>query len=517
MIRVAALLALIASILGGPSLSARSSEARQPAPAGYAVILVLDGAPPGMLDPATMPHLRWLLQRGVSYSRAFVGQLIANTPPSHATIGTGVFPRSHGIMGFWWEDARTRTLTRPTDTNEVEAGALEDVLKSYRAPSLAGAVKATYPNTTTASVSGHKCYAADAMGTPRADYILCSLIYHDRWVAQAVNGHDPPPGAVNNPAFDAPIPDPRSGFAPAIEQWNLGEENDWTIRYALWTFRHAHHPRLLMVNLPETDVTGHFAIQPRAVARTLMAHFDDELGRVISEYRAAGVLRKTVFVVVSDHGMSRLQRRLPFSILDRSIRTAGATKVYLEADTAASIGIREPSKARQVALNISMLGGPLVEASLFKVHSAAGWAYQVAAARPDVSPALRRAYIQLADTSAGPDGPDVLVQYAPGVTTGDRIVRGYHWVGGHLGAGWEEQHIPFIVAGAGVRHGATSSFPARLVDIAPTVERLLGTGYTRTDGVVLSDSLAHSTRVGRAKQRRRASRLAPLVQAIESR
>lgn len=498
------------------------SEARQTGLSGgpaakYAVVLVLDGARPGYFNLTPMPNLRRLASQGVTYKQAFVGQMIANTPPSHATIGSGVFPRRHGVMGFWWEDSRTGTLTRPTDTGAVERGALEDVMRRYGAPSIAASVKAVYPKARIVTSSGHKCYAADAMGTASADYILCALIYHDRWVAQAVGTHRPPSGAINNSGFDVPIPDPHSGFAPAVEQWKLGEENDWTTRYSLWAFRRVHYPRVLMVNLPETDVTGHFAVNRNAVEGILMRHFDRELGQIVRAYKRAGIYKQTVFVITADHGMTHVKERVPFSIYDEAIRLAGATKVYLEADTGASVGIKEPEKAKQVALNVALLGGSDIEATFYKTYTGGGWEYRLAAKSPSVTAALERTYLSLVNTSACRDGADVIAVYPPHVTTGDRPVGPYHWVGGHLGPQWDEQHIPLLIAGAGVRHATHSDYPARLVDIAPTLEHLLGGRRTRTDGMVLGDALATGPGRYATRQKARAAWLLARVHLLESR
>jgi hypothetical protein len=510
-----AALALAAAVLlpAGPTSEASRIHA---AAAKYAVVIVLDGARPGYFNLRPMPHLRQLMRLGVTYKQAFVGQMLANTPPSHATIGTGVFPRNHGIMGFWWEDSRTSTLTRPTDTSAVESGALEAVMRRYHVPSIAASVKEAYPGARVVSTSGHKCYAADAMGTASADDILCALIYHDRWVAQAVGTHRPPSGAINNPAFDVHIPDPHSGFAPAVEQWKLGEENDWTIRYSLWAFHRIHYPRVLMINLPETDVTGHFAVNRSKVEGVLMQHFDRELGDLVDAYKRAGIFKQTVFLVTADHGMTSVKERVPFSIYDQAIQLADASKVYLEADTAGAVGIKEPEKAKQVAMNVALLGGSKVEATFYKTYADGSWKYRMAAARPSVSPELERAYLSLVNTSACPDGADVVAIYPPHVTTGDRPVGRYHWVGGHLGPQWDEQHIPLVIAGAGVRHGAVSSYPARLVDIAPTLEHLLASRPERSDGVVLADALLHSTPQIHALQKARSAALLPEIRVLQA-
>ncbi|HEX6506605.1 MAG TPA: alkaline phosphatase family protein, partial [Chloroflexota bacterium] len=176
---------LLAAAVIQPTHHTASRGHHAASPRRYAVILVLDGARPQYFQPALMPHYRWLLGRGVEYTQAFVGQEIANTPPSHATIGTGVFPRVHGVQGFEWKDPRTGAAIRPTDLQPVQSGALEAILTAHHVPSIAAQVKSADRHDTVLAVGGHKCYAPDAMGTASADYILCAEIYHDRWVAQA--------------------------------------------------------------------------------------------------------------------------------------------------------------------------------------------------------------------------------------------------------------------------------------------------------------------------------------------
>lgn len=483
----------------------------------YAVIIVLDGARPDYFHLASMSNLRWLMRQGTTYRNAFAGQLPANTPPGHATVGTGVFPKHHGIQGFWWKDPVTDSVTRPTDTPDLEAGDLERVMSDHGVPSIATEVHATAPSAQVVSVAGHKCYASDAMGGPAANDILCALIYRDRWVAQAMGVHQPPPGAINNPHFDYPIPNPHSGFAPTVEQWSLGGENTWTMRYALWSVHRIHYPRVLMVNLGETDVLGHFANRPHTVMAALMRDFDRSLGQLIQAYRRAGILKRTVFVITADHGMSRVHARVPFHIFDQAIQMAGATKVYLEADTAAAIGLTHVYQARAVALNIAHLGQDAVDATYYKTRVRGVWTYRAAFVQTGVSAAVRRAYLTLTQTQAAADGADVFTVLAPHVTTGDRPINGYHWMGGHLGPQWADQHIPLIIAGSGVRHGVVSSYPARLVDIAPTVEHLLGVGTGPVDGHVLADALRHPTPGEWRVQGRVGAKLGPVVTALEAR
>ena len=48
--------------------------------------------------PDTWPTLASMRKEGAWFSNATVGSSPSNTPPSHATIGTGAFPREHGMV-----------------------------------------------------------------------------------------------------------------------------------------------------------------------------------------------------------------------------------------------------------------------------------------------------------------------------------------------------------------------------------------------------------------------------------
>jgi arylsulfatase A-like enzyme len=272
----------------------------------------------------------------------------------------------------------------------------------------------------------------------------------------------------------------------------------------------------MMINLSETDVLGHFTTRT-SVIRYLMREFDSLLGQIVGAYRQAGLLHRTDFVVTADHGMSPIHRTLPYSILTHAVSEAGATPVYIEHDTAAAIGILQDKKSRAVALNVFRLGGKGVDATYYKVFARGRWFYRLAAAQPGLSSSILHAYQTLADTEASAAGPDVLADFAPHMSTRATVAFGYSWQAGHLGPQWDDQHIPLILSGPGIKRGMTSTYPARLVDIAPTVEYLLGARSSGTDGAVLADALRGTGPLRLRQQRRRDAALTPVVQALERR
>jgi hypothetical protein len=63
------------------------------------VTMVWDGGGINTLSahPDAWPLLKRAMKRGVSFVDAEIGSTPSNTPPVHTTLGTGVFPRRHGI------------------------------------------------------------------------------------------------------------------------------------------------------------------------------------------------------------------------------------------------------------------------------------------------------------------------------------------------------------------------------------------------------------------------------------
>ena len=75
---------------------------RQPTtPPRVIVIFVIDGGGWNVLRrwPGAWPNLKGLMREGATYRNAITGSFPAVTASSHATIGTGAFPRTHGITG----------------------------------------------------------------------------------------------------------------------------------------------------------------------------------------------------------------------------------------------------------------------------------------------------------------------------------------------------------------------------------------------------------------------------------
>jgi hypothetical protein len=89
--------------VGSPISEALSPTQRVPR---LIVVVVWDGGGRNVLEtwPDSWPNLKGMMRRGTSITDATVGSSPSVTPAVHATIGTGTFPRRHGIVDMHVRD-----------------------------------------------------------------------------------------------------------------------------------------------------------------------------------------------------------------------------------------------------------------------------------------------------------------------------------------------------------------------------------------------------------------------------
>src|SRR5690348_3147691 len=120
---------------GGTAVAALQKADDQKAPAAskgpYALILVIDAARNDEFDLSKMPHLAALAASGTRFNSAWVGQLPSVTEASHATVGTGVFPRRHLILGDTWRVPGTQHMApNLLDGNLVRTGYIGKLIQA---------------------------------------------------------------------------------------------------------------------------------------------------------------------------------------------------------------------------------------------------------------------------------------------------------------------------------------------------------------------------------------------------
>jgi arylsulfatase A-like enzyme len=227
---------------------------------------------------------------------------------------------------------------------------------------------------------------------------------------------------------------------------------------------------------------------------------DYAIARIVAAYKQLGIFDKTLFVITADHGMASNRHIVPIHPMYRTVAHVAPSLDEEFRITVGSVWLRDPHQAPAVAAAMTGQHVPDIEGALYKVSGPNGLSYAPDAwTAKHISKSLLTAYLDLADTEASSAGADVIFPYAED-TTG-LVVKGRKLWGNHGGFSWGVQHIPLILFGPGV-HPGVSSFPAKLVDIAPTIETLLQLPVpTAVDGVVLADALANPSSAEKEAQR----------------
>lgn len=472
-------LLLLVFLLLPPPTSLEAGAARQPMPK-YLVMIVMDGFRPDYLNLALMRHLRTLMRQGTTYSRAWVGQLETQTPTGHATLATGIYPRKHGVIGFGWRDLSINNFTwMATDRHQLDAGRMEGLIEAGGVPTLSDLLHHQDPQAKSASISGEKYYAADALGTG-ADYIL----YGRRLGKKQTQGIAVAPIGKH-------IPPASTGYQKeAVRAVPYPWVEDLFVAHLGVRLLHTVRPRMLLMNFPGSDIWGHVTggvinpVQMRHIAKNL----DHAIGIVIDAYKRAGLYNRTLFLVTADHGMVPNFHLVPTKAMYSLMKHTSV--LSLENDflsTGGYIYLRNPADAPSVAKQMVDRHFRGVEGALYK--DGAGSCKADPETARTLPTDLTRAYLHLCGTLAGPNGPEVVLPFAED-TMGLVVPHHTRW-GNHGGLSWAVQHIPLILSGPGVRK-SVQTFPAQLVDVAPTIERFLGLQVPKgVDGVVLGDSFIH--------------------------
>ncbi len=82
------------------------------------LLVSFDGFRFDLLNASTTPHMWRFVQEGVFFANGLRSQYITYTAPNHASIATGLYEESHGIVGneFYDPDTKEKSVLRPLCT-----------------------------------------------------------------------------------------------------------------------------------------------------------------------------------------------------------------------------------------------------------------------------------------------------------------------------------------------------------------------------------------------------------------
>ena len=395
-------LAVLLALAGGAGLAAQSAE-RDPEhdpgrePARLLVLVAVD-----QLIPEQLERLRpWLdgglgrfVREGQVWRRAEHQHACTETGPGHATLGTGVHPSRHGIVGNgWWTAESSAYCCGDPDARLVTASGVAAKAGSASAcqllvPGIADHLRAAHPGSLSVGISvkdrsailslgrratwalwwdreGRGFVTSDAYGTELPAWVVD---WNERWTegldaSAAPGGHVweaglPPGFAASGTAPDArpgeaaphggtsfphrlpPLegtpPDPAAlaRLARAVTISPLGDR--FVVELAARAVEALalgadEAPDLLFVGLSACDMVGHcFGPSSQEVASVLLAA-DDALGELFLLLDRRVGRGRWVAALSSDHGVLELPETLAERGVDaRRVSSADLTRALGE-------------------------------------------------------------------------------------------------------------------------------------------------------------------------------------------
>jgi predicted AlkP superfamily pyrophosphatase or phosphodiesterase len=481
--------------------------------------------------------LRRLLDDGAVYEQAYYPYLNTVTCAGHATLGTGAWPKSHGIIMNQWYDrqlAAARTCTAdPSVTTYTYGGTANSgghSAAALRMPTLAERLARRWPQSRAVTLSlkprsaimmagrtatsvtwwgGNGWQSSTAFGGPRPE------------IAAFIEGH--PVAADRESTWERMLPDaaysgtdagvgerPPTGWsalfphALAAEDERrfvaLWEESPFSDAYlgamagaAVRDFKLGQRGVVdfLGVSFSANDLVGHSFGPDSHEVQDVLARLDQTLGRLLEILDRDVGRRRYVLALSADHGVatvpeagqaSATSRRVPLGLVratvERALAPLGAGPHVARVEYTQvylTPGSRTRLTAETAAPAIAALRAiPGVGAAL--------WVGAIQSPDPTISPALMDAI----RASHVPDrSGDLVVVPAPQSI----FIVGSNPDGGdgttHGSPHEYDQHVPVVFLGPSFAPGryAERVTPA---DVAPTLAATIGMPVTGVEGRVLS-------------------------------
>lgn len=467
MIRHASVMLLIAMAAAALGCQRRSGPKANPDAGSTCILVVLDGVRLDHATPELMPYLTALGSTGVVFEN-HRAVFPAVTSVSAATLVTGAFPATHGLLG-------DEIFVQQASRQPVDAG---------DAASLAELDRATGGRVITALTLGELME-----GDGRDLLVLASGDGGLAWLL--AYGSNPRLGrsSVVNPSLVRPaalsaVLEGGIGAA-AGEAAGYEERNAWVTDALVELGLGEARPALSIAwyaGVDEATMENGIGSQESLEA---VRSVDAELGRIVAELESRGLRESTNLIVTSDHGFIRHsgQVRLEQSLLDAGLKEhPDSTDVVVAGSEIYVTGAGETKResVRRIAAWLSQqphVGGVFSrkDGDLSPAGAEAGTlSYET----------IQREHPRAGDLMTVPNwGVGPAESRFGGVASGDGLA-------GHGGASPYELNVPMVAAGPGFKRGERSTAPSSHVDVAPTLLTLMGVAPpVSMDGRVLGEAL----------------------------
>ena len=349
-----------------------------PAPARppkVVVTFVIDGGGWNVLAhwPEAWPNLRRLMAEGATYRNAIMGSFPAVTACAHATIGTGAFPRTHGVTGH-----NVRWRGRPSKAYG-EPGHADPSFLSM--PTLADRWTEATDGRAWIGEIGYQVWhlgmigrgGTAPLGRPPVA-VLWDEVGGGGWIAQHPERYRLPDAvptpasldalvaAYDDPGIDARF-DPQGSKSLCCTPPIVEHEGDLVaMTFDAEPVGRGEATSLLYVNVKAPDYAGHVYNFTSERERIALEETDRQIGRIadlLAERFAPG---EAVLIVTADHGQAPtvnlaggvrldpiqlerfLRRRYGPSVLP-VVESVAPSEVYLSAAGLAEMGVSDAEVA----------------------------------------------------------------------------------------------------------------------------------------------------------------------------
>lgn len=436
--------------------------------ASHVILISIDGMRADyVVTPDTyklrIPNLRALRSKG-AYAVGAESVYPSLTYPAHTTMVTGMLPADHGITAnrIFDEVSGEQTPAWHWFAKEIKTDTIWDAAK--RAGLVTAAVG--YPVTVGAAINFNLPEIFNVPGIVSAE--------------PPVRRHANPPELLDEISGALKIDASKlSNFTPDLASFEAVDRLRTDVTAYLLE---KHHPNLLLLRLSSLDQAQHKHGPFSAEALAALERIDELLKQIIGATERGGIANETALLIVSDHGFMKVEQEFHPNVVlaKKGLLTVDAQgkitswRAVAQAYGGSAAIIVKDQKDEKTAREAEE-----AFTEIFKQSDSPIWRI---VSRRDLSRlgADPRAafYIEAAPMTA-------FGSHNNGATISKSAERGTH---GYMPSRFE-MRASFIASGRGIKSGVKVEY-ARLMDVAPTIARLLGLEMRAMRGKVISEAIA---------------------------
>jgi phosphonoacetate hydrolase len=420
---------------GGPQGQERSRAA------DHVVIIMLDGVRPDALRLANAPTIARLAASGARYLQART-VYPSQTRVAFVSLPTGAYPGSHGIIGGdSYKDSNWQSVSLGPESDPIPAQALSARRTIFEEAAAVG-LTSLY-----AAMKGYELVGA-------------------RGATWTINGHLTLDRVAHATRYDTAV----HGSA-ALALWYKQLLSRQLLDQALGIVKEKR-PNVIVLNLGSADYVGHSYGPNTSEYRQTIEFMDGLIGELLQVLETLRLRDRTAVVISADHGFTHGDGRTVVTTPSAAGPEIAALKAlgiehFVTNTGGTSLGVYVRDK-RRVSEAASVLRRE-------------AWADAIYC--EDAAARCGRSLQALKALFPG-RSPDLMVDLDDEVSVNRPVI------GNHGSLRDIDMQIPLILSGAGIAQGVIAG-KAELVDVAPTVARLLGVTpkLMQPDGRVLTEAL----------------------------